>query len=103
MAAEDFSFYLNYKDVGGCFFFVGCGVDENEKDKTPLKIAKNIEDGDEKKAKIYAHHTVDFRVDERCLVVGVQIVINLIMDLMAKTKVEEKDGDVIEDKMIGAQ
>merc|ERR1712228_429683 len=109
MAAEDFSFYLNKQGVKGCFFFIGCGVDENEGDENkenvladaPHKIAKNIEDGNEKKAKIYAHHTANFKVDERCLVVGVQIMVNLIMELMTKPKVEENEQEVIEDKMIG--
>lgn len=92
MAAEDFSFYLNEKP--GCFFFLGCGVDEYEGDdekeqllnNTPQKIQKNIEDGDEKVPKIYAHHTPNFKVDERCLIIGVQILVNLVMDLLIKPK-----------------
>merc|ERR1712176_585824 len=128
MAAEDFSFYLNEKP--GCFFFLGCGVDENEGDdhcehgsggllnKTPQRVLQNIEDGDEKKTKIYAHHTPRFKVDERCLIVGVQIMVNLVMGLLTKSEVvvdqEDikgivqgmngtllNDGNVIEDKMLG--
>jgi len=123
MAAEDFSFYLNERP--GCFFFVGCGVDEYEGDDakesvlnaTPMKVLKNIEDGDEKKTKIYAHHTPHFRVDERCLLLGVQIMVNLVMDLLTKpkqTNVDKGGGkqdadlpnetnveETIEDKMIG--
>ena len=106
MAAEDFSFYLNEKP--GCFFFLGCGVDEYEGDdeknnnnndqistkQLPPKIQKNIENGDEKKTKIYAHHTPTFRVDERCLIVGVQIMVNLVMDLLMKPKDENNhDND----------
>mmetsp|Transcript_44013 Transcript_44013/g.39241 ORF Transcript_44013/g.39241 Transcript_44013/m.39241 type:complete len:772 (+) Transcript_44013:24-2339(+) len=108
MAAEDFSFYLNEKP--GCFFFLGCGVDEfegdDEKDNDPTstlkdlppKIMKNIEDGDEKVTKIYAHHTPNFRVDERCLIVGVQIMVNLVMDLLMKPKVIEKEKEDNTDK-----
>jgi len=127
MAAEDFSFYLNEKP--GCFFFLGCGVDEHEGDDeraaplnaTPQRVLQNIEDGDEKKTKIYAHHTPHFKVDERCLVVGVQIMVNLIMDLMTRDTaavaqadaaaeamgkqgmngVAEAGGPEIEDKMLG--
>lgn len=65
MAAEDFSFYLNQKP--GCFYFLGCAE--------PEKYEKN---------EIYAHHTPHFRVDERCLILGVQIFVNLIMELMSK-------------------
>lgn len=122
MAAEDFSFYLNEKP--GCFFFLGCGVDENEGDDgkggalnaTPQRVLQNIEDGDERKTKIYAHHTPRFKVDERCLVVGVQIMVNLVMDLLTRSAVVvdkedvteavqgmngEAKTEVIEDKMIG--
>jgi len=111
MAAEDFSFYLNERP--GCYFFVGCGVDEYEGDD-----AKNMDDGDDKKVKIYAHHTPTFRVDERCLLIGVQIMVNLVMELLSKPKQvnntaqnedatdmiqinDFKPNEQIEDKMIG--
>ena len=63
MAAEDFAYFLKHRP--GCFFFVGCGVtDENDDER------------------IYPHHKPDFKVDEKCLMVGVQIFVNLILDLL---------------------
>jgi len=104
MAAEDFSFYLEKKP--GCFFFLGCGVDENEGEEkdggrlnaTPQRVLQNIEDGDEKKTKIYAHHTPRFKVDERCLIVGVQIMVNLVMDLLTRNVVMVEEEESAESK-----
>ena len=31
---------------------------------------------------IYPHHKPDFKVDEKCLVAGVQIFVNLVLDLL---------------------
>ena len=65
MAAEDFAFFLNKKP--GCFFFVGCKPDDDNAPTTP-------------------HHKSIFNMDERCLSIGVQIFVNLIMNILSKPK-----------------
>ena len=70
MVSNDFSFYLD--KIAGCFFLVGCGVDEY------------AVDDEHKMREIYDHHGANFRVDERCLIIGVQIMVNVVMDLLMK-------------------
>lgn len=65
MAAEDMSFFLNERP--GCYFFLGCGVNDGTNN-------------------IYPHHKPDFKVDEKCLVTGVQIFVNLILELLKEPK-----------------
>ena len=57
MGGEDFSYYLQNKP--GCFFFVGSAPNENEILSTP-------------------HHCSHFNIDERALLVGASIYVNLI-------------------------
>ena len=57
MGGEDFSYYLQNKP--GCFFFVGSAPNENEILSTP-------------------HHCSHFNIDERALLVGASIYLNLI-------------------------
>ena len=61
MGGEDFSYYL--RDVPGCFFFVGSAPDENDTLSTP-------------------HHCSHFNIDERALLVGASVYINLIENLL---------------------
>ena len=57
MGGEDFSYYLQNKP--GCFFFVGSAPNENEILSTP-------------------HHCSHFNIDERALLVGSSVYLNLI-------------------------
>ena len=57
MGGEDFSYYLQNKP--GCFFFVGSAPNENEILSTP-------------------HHCSHFNIDERALLVGASVYLNLI-------------------------
>ena len=61
MGGEDFSYYL--RDVPGCFFFVGSAPDEKDTLSTP-------------------HHCSHFNIDERALLVGASVYINLIENLL---------------------
>lgn len=61
MISEDFSEFSEKKP--GCFFLLGCGVDND----------KNV---------IYSHHDPKFRVNEKCLAAGVQIFVNLLEKLL---------------------
>lgn len=55
--SEDFGFFLEERP--GCFFLLGCGVE-----------------GD----RVYAHHKPDFTLDERCLAVGAQIWVTIVLE-----------------------
>ena len=57
MGGEDFSYYLQNKP--GCFFFVGSAPNENEILSTP-------------------HHCSHFNIDERALLIGASVYVNLI-------------------------
>ena len=57
MGGEDFSYYLQNKP--GCFFFVGSAPNENEILSTP-------------------HHCSHFNSDERALLIGASVYVNLI-------------------------
>ena len=57
MGGEDFSYYLQNKP--GCFFFVGSAPNENEILSTP-------------------HHCSHFNIDERALLIGASVYLNLI-------------------------
>jgi len=61
MGGEDFSYYL--KKVPGCFFFIGSAPDKNNILATP-------------------HHCSHFNIDERALLVGSSVYINLIENLL---------------------
>ncbi|ETO28953.1 N-acyl-L-amino acid amidohydrolase-like protein, partial [Reticulomyxa filosa] len=56
MAAEDFAYFLQQRP--GAFFFVGCGVEGEQ---------------------IVPHHHPSFQVDERCLLVGCQMMVTLVL------------------------
>jgi amidohydrolase len=60
MGAEDFSFFLQERP--GCFFFVGAALS----------------------GEVRSHHKSVFDFDERCLMVGASIFINIIRDLLEK-------------------
>ena len=57
MGGEDFSYYL--QKVPGCFFFVGSAPDKQKLFETP-------------------HHCSHFDIDERALLVGSSIYLNII-------------------------
>ena len=61
MGAEDFSYYAN--EIPGCFFFVG----SSPSDREPMSVP---------------HHCSHFDIDERALLVGSSIFVQLIEDLM---------------------
>lgn len=61
MGGEDFSFYL--KEVPGCFFFVGSAPQDRE----PLSVP---------------HHCSHFDIDERALLVGSSIWVELVAELL---------------------
>jgi amidohydrolase len=61
MGGEDFSYYL--QKIPGCFFFVGSAPNEQELFETP-------------------HHCSHFTMDERALLVGPSIYLNLVDDLL---------------------
>lgn len=61
MGGEDFSYYL--KKVPGCFFFIGSAPDKKNILATP-------------------HHCSHFNIDERALLVGSSVYINLIENLL---------------------
>merc|ERR1712013_711008 len=61
--SEDFGFFLEERP--GCFMLLGCGVD-----------------GDE----VFAHHKPDFKLDERCLAVGAQIWVTMILERLMQWK-----------------
>ena len=63
MGAEDFSYYAN--KIPGCFFFVG----SSPLDREPLSVP---------------HHCSHFDIDERALLVGSSIFVQLIEDLLEK-------------------
>jgi amidohydrolase len=65
--AEDFSFFQ--QKVPGFFFFVGAYPADMKLTAQPT------------------HHTADFMIDERCLVIGVKSLVALTTDYMyTKTK-----------------
>ena len=61
MGGEDFAYYL--KEKPGCFFFVGSAPNEKELFETP-------------------HHCSHFNMDERALLVGPSIYLNLLDNIM---------------------
>ena len=61
MAGEDFSYYL--KEIPGCFFFVGSAPDNNIL-STP-------------------HHCSHFDIDERSLLIGASVYVNLIDSILS--------------------
>ena len=61
MGAEDFSYYAN--EIPGCFFFVGSA----HLDREPMSVP---------------HHCSHFDIDERALLVGSSIFVQLIEDLL---------------------
>jgi len=61
MGGEDFAYYL--KEKPGCFFFVGSAPNEQELFETP-------------------HHCSHFTMDERALLVGPSIYLNLLDNIM---------------------
>ena len=63
MGGEDFSYFL--KEIPGCFFFVGSSPDEKEHLSIP-------------------HHCSHFDINERALLVGSSVYIQLIEDLLMK-------------------
>jgi len=60
--AEDFSFFQ--KEVPGFYFFVGACPPEIETNKAP------------------SHHTPDFMMDERSMLIGLKAMLNLTLDFM---------------------
>lgn len=63
MGAEDFSYYA--QEIPGCFFFVGSAPSDRE----PLSVP---------------HHCSHFDIDERALLVGSSIFVQLMEDLLEK-------------------
>jgi len=61
MGGEDFSYYL--QKIPGCFFFVGSAPNDQQLFETP-------------------HHCSHFTMDERALLVGPSIYLNLVDDLL---------------------
>jgi len=61
MGGEDFSYYL--QNIPGCFFFIGSAPDEKDILSTP-------------------HHCSHFNIDERALLVGASVYINLIKNIL---------------------
>ena len=61
MGGEDFAYYL--QKVPGCFFFVGSAPNEKELFETP-------------------HHCSHFNMDEKALLIGSSVYLNLIDDIM---------------------
>ena len=59
MGAEDFSYYL--QKIPGCFFFIGSAP----KDTKPMSVP---------------HHCSHFDIDERALLVGTSVIVQLIRD-----------------------
>ena len=62
MGGEDFSYYL--QKVPGCFFFVGSAPDKNNILSTP-------------------HHCSHFDIDERSLLIGASVYVNLIENILS--------------------
>jgi amidohydrolase len=62
MGGEDMSFFLN--EVPGCYFFIGSANPE-----------KGIE---------VPHHHPEFRIDEDSLAVGTQVIVQAVLDYLAK-------------------
>ena len=63
MGAEDFSYYA--QEIPGCFFFVGSAP----LDREPLSVP---------------HHCSHFDIDERALLVGSSIFVQLMEELLEK-------------------
>ena len=61
MGGEDFAYYL--QKVPGCFFFIGSAPNEKELFETP-------------------HHCSHFNMDEKALLIGSSVYLNLIDDIM---------------------
>ena len=71
-ASEDFSYFIN--EVGkGCFFFLGGKYED-------------LENPDEN----YSHHTPTFKIDERCLPIGCQVMVNIVMDMLFQGRASAK-------------
>lgn len=68
--AEDFSFFQ--QKVPGFFFFVGAYPADMKLTAQPT------------------HHTADFMIDERCLVIGVKSLLALTTDYMNQTSIPKK-------------
>ena len=91
MVSEDFSYFLEKRP--GCFFLLGCGMDDDTKQERSENKTTETNDGNdendendgkktESKRKALAHHTANFEIDERCLMVGTQIMCTLVLDLL---------------------
>ena len=65
MGAEDFSYFAN--EIPGCFFFVGSAP----LDREPLSVP---------------HHCSHFDIDERALLVGSSIFVQVVQDLLINNK-----------------
>lgn len=65
MGAEDFSYFAN--EIPGCFFFVGSAP----LDREPLSVP---------------HHCSHFDIDERALLVGSSIFVQVVQDLLTNNK-----------------
>ncbi len=63
MGAEDFSYFL--QEVPGCYFLIGSAP----KDREPLSVP---------------HHCSHFDIDERALLVGSSVYLQLVDDLLMK-------------------
>ena len=61
MGGEDFSYYLKKKP--GCFFFIGSAPNKNKLFETP-------------------HHCSHFTIDERSLLIGPSVYLNLLDDII---------------------
>ena len=69
MGGEDFSYYLH--DIPGCYFFIGSSPDG----KIPLSVP---------------HHCSHFDIDEKALLVGASVYVQLIEDSLVKTTDSKK-------------
>jgi len=78
MAGEDFSFFLNEKP--GCFFFLGCAVEENTSNTNDDIKTNDTNNATSNTNIIYPHHKPNFKVDERVLIVGVQIMVGIVLE-----------------------
>jgi len=76
MGAEDFSEYL--MRIPGCFFFVGSSPCPQGTPDEAVELAD------------YQHHSATFDIDERSLVIGAKVFMNLVMAVLGPSLAKSK-------------
>lgn len=69
---DDFGLFMNERP--GCMFLLGCGVNTDDVDKNEEILSK------------YSQNSSRFRLDERSLTIGAQIMVTLVLERLVNWK-----------------